>query len=240
VKDLSIIVPAYNEELELPRTLERINDIRKHLPVTSELIVVDNNSSDATAQVAERWGARVVFEAVNQISRARNAGAREATGKTVLFIDADTRPPPELVEAVVFSLNDTAIIGGGTTLVFEGEITASARMLTSAWNLFAQRVGLAAGCFIWCEREAFLAVGGFPETQYAGEEVTFVRALKRYARKQSRRFQILSKHPVKTSARKLAWYGTFYSAGLVVLLGCFPFLMRSRTVCRFWYRRPPG
>ena len=77
---ISVVVPAFNEERLLPRTLESIR-----LALTAferrgwscELIVCDNNSTDRTAELACKAGAKVVFEPVNQISRARNAGAAQ-------------------------------------------------------------------------------------------------------------------------------------------------------------------
>ena len=51
-----------------------------------ELMVCDNNSSDTTAAIARASGARVVFEPVNQIGRARNTGAAAATGEWLVFV----------------------------------------------------------------------------------------------------------------------------------------------------------
>ena len=56
-----------------------------------QLIVVDNNSSDATAQIARDHGATVVYEPVNQIARARNRGAEAAEGEALIFLDADSQ-----------------------------------------------------------------------------------------------------------------------------------------------------
>ena len=62
-----------------------------------ELIVCDNNSTDRTAEIARNAGARVVFEPVNQIARARNRGAAAATGDWLIFVDADSHPSAGLV-----------------------------------------------------------------------------------------------------------------------------------------------
>ena len=68
---------------------------------TSETIVVDNNSTDNTAELARQAGARVVFEPVNQIGRARNAGAAQAAGDWLLFIDADSLLNPGLLADIL-------------------------------------------------------------------------------------------------------------------------------------------
>src|SRR5688500_11768592 len=96
---ISVVVPAYNEEKLLPASLRAMNAARAAFHERgweSELIVCDNNSTDRTREVAEAEGAKVVFEPVNQISRARNCGAGAASGEWLLFIDADSQPPKEL------------------------------------------------------------------------------------------------------------------------------------------------
>src|SRR6266498_6061066 len=87
---ISIVVPAFNEQAILARTLAVIREAAGAFDaagVTWELIVCDNNSSDHTAGIARDAGARVVFEPINQIGRARNTGAVAAAGQWLLFID---------------------------------------------------------------------------------------------------------------------------------------------------------
>ena len=74
----SVIIPAYNEEKWLPKTLAALSKAMAEIDCPGEIIVVDNNSSDHTAEVARQSGAIVFFERVNQISRARNTGANAA------------------------------------------------------------------------------------------------------------------------------------------------------------------
>ena len=78
--DYSIIIPAYNEQDYLLATLTTLKKNMTQLELSGEIIVVNNNSNDRTAEIAEAQGAKVIFEAINQISRARNAGARAAQG----------------------------------------------------------------------------------------------------------------------------------------------------------------
>src|SRR5205823_2793019 len=92
---ISIIVPAFNEEKLIGETLRRISSATAAFSErgwASEVIVCDNNCSDRTAELARAGGARVVFEPINQIARARNTGAAAATGDWLLFIDADSHP----------------------------------------------------------------------------------------------------------------------------------------------------
>ena len=89
---MSFIVPAYNEELELPSTIAAIRQSRpESTDQPYEIVVVDDGSTDATAEIAARAGARVVSINRRQIAAARNAGARAANGQVLFFVDADTR-----------------------------------------------------------------------------------------------------------------------------------------------------
>ena len=115
----SIIVPAFNEELWLSRSLPAIRRAMGAVDKLGELIVVDNNSTDATARVAERHGAKVIFEPVNQISRSRNAGARLAQGAYLIFVDADTLITTDLLKAALTNLESGACCGGGALVRFE-------------------------------------------------------------------------------------------------------------------------
>lgn len=84
---LSIIIPAFNEERLITRCLQSIaTSLTANLTLgfTTEIIVVDNNSTDNTANLAKATAAHVVFEPINQIGRARNAGAAAATGDWLL------------------------------------------------------------------------------------------------------------------------------------------------------------
>ena len=80
---LSVIIPAFNEEKLIGKTLRAIREAAEvfaEMCWEFELIVCDNNSTDRTAELAQAAGARVVFEPINQIARARNKGAEAATG----------------------------------------------------------------------------------------------------------------------------------------------------------------
>ena len=92
--DYAIIIPAYNEEAYLADTLEATRSAMAGQLLSGELIVVDNNSSDATTEVAEKNGAdRVVFEPHNQIARARNAGADAVPEiEYLIFVELLQRP----------------------------------------------------------------------------------------------------------------------------------------------------
>lgn len=99
-RSLSIIVPAYNEAKRLPGTLEKIRAYLAASPWEfSEVVVVDDGSSDATAQAAEAGGARLLRNPGNRgKGYSVRHGVLEARGEWVLFTDADLSSPIEEVE----------------------------------------------------------------------------------------------------------------------------------------------
>jgi glycosyltransferase involved in cell wall biosynthesis len=236
--DYSLIVPAFNEEALLPATLAALGEAMARLPWVGELVVCDNNSTDRTAAIARAAGARVVFEPVNQISRARNAGGRAARGRWLVWIDADTRVTAELLGAALQRLASGRVAGGGSVVVMEGAIGRTAAAFVGTWTWISRRLRLAAGAFVFALREAFCDVGGFSEQVYAGEELWFSRAVARWGRERGMAFEILEGHPVLTSPRKVEWYSSATLVAVALAFVFLPFLTRSRRCCFLWYRKP--
>jgi len=235
----SIIIPAYNEATELPSTLESIRTAMETVSHEGECIVVDNNSTDSTSNVAQTHGADlVVQEPINQIARARNAGAAKASGRFLIFIDADTRIQPQLLADALHRLEQTPCVGGGSVIKFESEVSVIGRIGIGVWEHISKFARIAAGSFIFCRREAFEAVGGYDESLYASEEVRFSRLIKKWGKSNGLGFVILDDVPALTSARKLNWYSGPQILGWIALMTLMPFSVRSRKLCRFWYDRP--
>ncbi|MEN8691885.1 MAG: glycosyltransferase [Desulfobacterales bacterium] len=236
--EYSIVVPAFNEELYLPQTLDNLRSAMATAAMPGEIIVVDNNSTDRTSDVARRWGATVAFEAINQISRARNTGARCARGRYLIFVDADTRVSPELLQLALDRLEGKDCAGGGAAVAPDRPLKPFYRLAIDAWNRFSIKFKIAAGCFIFCLREGFEAVGGFSQKVYVGEEVWFSKNIGRWARSRNLSFSIIDRVPAVTSTRKLSWFSSYHTLALLVSMIFFPLIMRHRSLCRFWYRRP--
>lgn len=236
--DYSIVIPAFNEEAFLPATLSALNATMGALPACrGELIVVDNNSTDQTAAVARSHGARVVFEPVNQISRARNCGAAAASGRYLLFVDADTLVGVDLLQAALAALASGKVCGGGARVGTSDEVRLGARLCLRLWNTLSPLLGYAAGAFVFCRREAWEETGGFSHDLYASEEIAFSRLLRRWGRARGMSFQILPQS-IDTSMRKVRWYGPLQMLGMMLPLVFMPWRLRSRRHCAVWYERP--
>ena len=236
--DYSVIIPAYNEEHYLAATLMGLSLAMATVPERGEIIVVDNDSTDRTAEIARNHGATVIFEPRRQIAKARNAGAKSAQSQFLVFLDADTILPPPLLQKALVLLNMGTHCGGGTLLDFDEKLPFLAGRLVQFWNWLSKTNRLAAGSFIFCLAEPFLAIGGFDESTYAGEEIFFSRRLRRWGNEHNLRFTILDDHPVITSSRKFHWYSSLQIFLLLLMFTVFPFALHSRSLCGFWYTRP--
>lgn len=233
--DYSIVIPAYNEEVWLARSLPALREAMGAVDVSGEVIVVDNHSTDRTAAVACEHGATVVFEAIRQISRARNAGARAARGKYLVFVDADTILSGELLRTALANLASGACCGGGGRIAFDRPLPGYAQGLANLWNHLAQKHRLAAGCFVFCLREAFDAAGGFSERVFASEELWLSRGIGRWGRDRGMEFRILTEPPIVTSARKLD-HPVRNLLGMFLLI-LFPPGIYFRRLSYVWYGR---
>jgi glycosyltransferase involved in cell wall biosynthesis len=205
---ISLVVPAFNEERLLAASLRRLQEAMTAFTRrgwAAELIVCDNNSTDRTPQIARAAGARVVFEPVNQIGRARNAGAALAQGDWLLFVDADSYPSQALCEDVAREIESGRCLAGASTVRIESD-RAVIRSLGSLWNALSRINKWGAGAFIFCEAVAFRRLGGFSRELYAAEEIDLFRRLKRLARREGRTIAILHRHPLATSGRKARLY----------------------------------
>jgi glycosyltransferase involved in cell wall biosynthesis len=119
---ISVIVPAYNAEAILGHCLRALQ--AQTMP-PAEIIVVDDGSSDATAEIASGLGVRVIRQANAGPAAARNAGARAARGDVLLFTDADCAPAPDWVQRMAAPFADPTVAGAkGVYLTAQSEPVA--------------------------------------------------------------------------------------------------------------------
>jgi len=230
----TLIIPAWNEAAYLPATLRDAQAAMRECSYEGKLVVVDNNSTDNTANIAREAGATVVFEAINQIARARNAGAAIADTEALVFLDADTQLTAELLQTALDAIASDTVVGGGVIIELDQPPNRTARFVLNLWNWLSRRLKLAAGSFIYCRRDAFEAIGGFSLKVYAAEEITLTRRLKRWGRQRGYKFQVIADQTISTSARKLQWYSTGQLIKQFVLI-LIPGALYSKRLCRTWY-----
>jgi glycosyltransferase involved in cell wall biosynthesis len=226
---ISFIVPAYNEELELPATLEAIKRAASAATSDYEIVVVDDASTDKTANIARAAGAHLVTIDRRQIAAARNAGAGRARGDIFFFVDADTRIAPIHVSKAVAALAE-GYAGGSARMLTDKDVPRLSGFLLRlfAFIYFANNLG--AGAFLFTTRENFETVGGFDEAYFAGEEVFLSLALKKIGR-----FKVIPE-PMVTSGRKLRMHsgGHLWRQSVRMILGGMK-SYRSRDRLDIWY-----
>ncbi len=239
--DYSIIIPAYNEEKYISIALESVakavNEIFSSKKLDGEIIVVDNNSNDKTAEIGRAYGANVVFEPVNCIARARNKGAESALGKYLIFIDADTSVPADLVEATLDRMLSGTYCGGGAYVGFEKDFRPFLpRIIAGIWNWAVSLYPVAAGSYLFCLRDAWLETGGFDETYFASEELYFSREIRKWGEGRGMKFGIIS-IKVMTSSRKFRDYSVFELFVKFFSLLINPRRLKNKKYCSVWYER---
>ncbi len=163
--NISIVIPAYNEEKYLATCLA---SIAEHGTKATEIIVVDNNSTDKTARVARQFaGVRVVQELSKGASSARQRGFVEATGDLIAYLDADTRMPAHWIEKVQSCFEaDRRLVSVSGPYIYDGLSPFYNFLIWLTWVLPSVPVYWCTGYMIWggnfvVKREALAAIGGF-------------------------------------------------------------------------------
>jgi glycosyltransferase involved in cell wall biosynthesis len=201
---LSIIIPTKNEEADLPRLLA---SIKTQTFTDFEIIVADAHSTDGTVRIAEQCGARVVEGGLP--GRGRNAGALQAQGDLLLFLDADAvLPSPEYLRDVIREFDERKadfatcdiqpLSKHPIDIVFYGLYNLYAR-LTERFHPHA------AGLCILARRHAHEGVKGFDEDVVFAEDHDYVQR----AHRAGKRFRVLRSHPIKSSIRRFEKDGRF-------------------------------
>lgn len=237
---LSIVIPAYNEAALIGATLEAVLEAVEHYPGKTEIIVVDNNSKDETGEIVQSFKVTLVFEPMNQIARARNSGARVATGEVLIFLDADTLIAGNILDQVAERMASGGVIGGGAWVEPDSDWLGRLFFKYLVNYPLALR-NLTPGPFLFCDRAAFEAVGGFDQELYTAEEFSLAKRLQALGRQAGKGWTIIKydkQHRLITSGRKFNRFGGMEMAVKNAHLLWNPHAkIRDKSQCRFWYDR---
>lgn len=199
----AVIIPAYNEQENLSKTINSIREAFKINKLSPGIIVVDNNSTDETSKLAKKLGAKVVFQPIRNIGKTRNAGAKEAianetNAEILFFIDADTKINSKLISKTFNTLKNQKIKAISCISSFDRYNSLSS---FGVWfyNIASKILKLGVGQYVVVRKEVFDEVNGFDEEYYAFEEIDlFQRIKKKYGRNS---FKVIF-YPAITSGRK--------------------------------------
>jgi len=199
---LSIIVPAYNEEKYLGLTLEKISSALIELAGSSEIIVVNNESTDKTVEIAARYKAWIVNESIHNISRVRNAGAGSASGDVLVFIDADTLVPGRLFKNIADIMIDSRCHGGAVDVSYDSFERKWVRYYSMGWKFWGRLLNMKQGAAQFARVSAFKAINGYDEGIFMGEDIDFYWRLSKHAKQSDGYVKFIDDPKVVTSGRR--------------------------------------
>jgi hypothetical protein len=169
---LSFVIPAFNEEKLISRTIEAIH--RLVPPISYEIVVVDNGSADATPRIAAELGATVIRQPGGTIGALRNRGVRASHGDTLVFLDADVVLTPEWAARIPASLEmlreEPAALTG-----YMCTVPADASWLERYWFAPRQKASHIGSGHMVISRSFFDALEGFDESLATGEDYDLSR-----------------------------------------------------------------
>lgn len=165
---ISVVIPAYNEQELLPSCLAAV--LPQVRALAGECIVVDNTSTDRTADIARQAGCRVIHEPRPGVVFALQRGLHEATGDIVAFTDADTVIGPRWLEVVRTGFSNQQ------TVAITGPVVFAGFRLLSAWRFFYRSILLGSNMAV--RRTDGIAVGGFDARYNLASDIAFGWALR--------------------------------------------------------------
>jgi glycosyltransferase involved in cell wall biosynthesis len=218
---LAFVIPAYNEQALIGKCVESVlAEIKRSGRTGIDVVVVNNNSTDRTAEVAGAYeGVRVVDEKQKGLVSARDGGFKATTTELVANIDADTMVPPGWLDVVFaeFEKDDKLVCLSGPYVYYD--LSAWNRFLISMFygltkliywlNRYVLRVGsvVQGGNFVF-RRDAWIKAGGYNrEIKFYGEDTDVAVRLSKVGK-----VKFIFKLKMLTSGRRLAEEGVFRTA----------------------------
>ncbi len=167
-KAISIIIPALNEAQHIERTIASAQAHEPLSTVSVEIIVVDGGSTDATVEIAQALGARIIIAGQGRAHQ-MNVGAQAATGQILLFLHADTYLPAGFDRLIRTALQQPQAKSPKTTIAgaFELKIDGDAKGLRLVewgvkWRSRWRQMPYGDQA-IFLRTETFQEIGGFPK-----------------------------------------------------------------------------
>lgn len=184
MKKISVVVSAFNEEKNLPRCLEALTN--QTFPKSDyEILVVDNNSTDKTEEIAKSFGARVVVEKRQGNTFAVSTGYRLADGEVIASTDADTIVSKNWLEVINNAFEDKKVVGATGNIKTDTKNKLKKFLLEKSYESFLRINFLIgkphfSGFNFAVRKQAFDEIGGIDETFIMSPDVDLgVRIVKK-------------------------------------------------------------
>lgn len=197
---ISVVIPALNEEKFLSATLQSLTEQDYK---NFEVLVVDNNSQDQTAKIAQDFGYKVIFEPKKGVGAARQAGFMATSGEIIASTDADTVVPKDWLSTIAaeFAKDENLAAFGGLYNLSSGSVVTKIavsflaypahyldKFLSSGWNLPGANFAVRKTCF--------LKTGGFNVNFQINEEYDLSQRIRKFGK-----VKLNPRFLVKTSGR---------------------------------------
>ena len=222
---ISVVVPAYNEERVIATCLKHLQAQSIQQPY--EIIVANNNSTDGTAAVAEKLGARVLNVTEKGYVHAAIAGVQAAKGDIIAMTDADTRVPPDWLQRIYATLQarPELVAVGGPFEFHDGP--NGARKMIKLLNGISPRLMIASlsGMNMAFRKTAYQAVGGFNPKINLQADTYLGNRLAKYGKT-----MLIKDNIVQASGRRYQTAGQIVSETLVRLVNSISLKLFNTTL----------
>jgi glycosyltransferase involved in cell wall biosynthesis len=228
---ISLVIPAFNEEAYLPACLDAV--MRNVAGKAMEIIVVDNNSTDGTKAVIERYPAvTYAFEPEKGITRARQRGFLEAKGDILAYVDADTHPPDGWIEQIWdrFAANpELACLSGPYSFY---DLSGLRNKISTGWFVAARPlygiIGyMMVGGNFAIRRDVLEKMGGFDQSiEFYGEDVDIAKRASKHGK-----MLFSPRFVMPTSGRRMKKQGFLKIAG-IYFINYFSIVFRGKSATK--------
>jgi len=227
---VSVVIPAYNEAKFIAKTLQSLK--KQDFDGKMEIIVVDNASTDNTAQIAKKLGAKVVFEGRKGVQYARQTGFEATSGTFIASTDADSILPNHWLRQLVVALNshDEWVAVGGWFNLNKGfwvAKTALNKLSSQAIFIFKvlSRKSVLIGQNFIVRKEAFVKTEGFTNLTPMNEDLQLAQRLAEIGQV---KFMYGAKWKIVTSPRR--WSTSFVRATIPYVINAISFGLFNKIV----------
>ncbi len=224
---ISVVIPTFQEEKYIAATLSKLVKIKPSI----EIVVVDGGSDDDTVKVAKRFTDKTYQIRERGISKARNYGAKQASGDIVVFLDADVSPPSNFVEKVLKAFNNSNVVGA-TCRIMPAQPRFTEFVFFQFYNLLIRLCTKfkphSRGEFLAVRKKDFLMVNGFDENMPCLEDHDLAHRLSKQGK-----FMFITSLTVYESLRRFRKLG-FSKVLSTWFTDYLFFLLRGKPLSKVW------